>query len=147
MNVHLRYADQQAAEALARLQHTITYAQGGLNASVLINGGALIGLFTMVAPKADMAAKLIPAGACFSFALVLTMIGWICATVSQDHFQISCNKRSWSEEAKAFGIDQQFDDLASTLSGTRFMYAGYAAVFLSILAFVAGSMLVLRALA
>lgn len=147
MKRHFRYADQQAAEALARLQHTVSYAQGGLNASVLINGGALIGLFTLVAPHRELAAKLLPSGFAFSAALLLTMLGWIFATISQDQFQISCTVRSWNEENAALGIEERHDELRPYKIGAWTMYAGYASIFLSVVAFVAGSLLALNALA
>ena len=123
------------------------HARGGLNALILINGGALVGLFTLIAPQRDLATKLWSSGLSFSVALVLTMLAWLFTTISQDHFQLCCTARAWNAEYEAEGREPTEDAQKPLRIGNRFMYAAYGSVVLSILSFVIGSLCALSALA
>ena len=142
----LRHAEQQHREALERLAHTVALAQSGLHASVLINGGALIGLFSLIAPRSDLAAELWPAGLAFSAALALTIAGWLAATLSQDRFQLASAFDAFNAEAMAMGGQPKRNTRAAMTAGTRAIKAAYASVSLSAGAFVTGSLLTLAAL-
>ncbi len=144
---YLRYADQQHAEALARLDHAIGYSRSGLHAALLANGGALIGLFTLIAPQRDLAAKLWSSGLSFSLALACTLVAWLLATAAQDRYQISSTYRGWNAEARAHGREPAYDDDAIVKVGTCCLYGAYGATTLAILIFIAGCLLALRALA
>lgn len=146
-NDPLREADQQHTEALARLSHTVGLVQSGLNASILVNGGALIGLFTLIAPHRDLAAKLWSSGLAFSAALFLTMVAWLCAAASQDRFQITCTYSAWNAELRAAGAAPKWDAARQHRIGTRLMFAAYACIALSFVQFLVGALLALSALA
>lgn len=143
----MKHAEQQHREALQRLSHTVSLAQAGLHASVLINGGALIGLFTLIAPQRDIAADLWPAGLAFSVALALTIVGWLAATFSQDQFQIASTFEAFNAEAVALGREPKRDRKAAMRLGNRAIKTAYASVTLSTAAFITGALLTLAGLA
>lgn len=121
----LRHADQQHLEALARLEHTVGYARSGLHAIMLANGGALIGLFTLIAPHRDLAGKLWPSGLSFSIGMVLALVSWMLATMSQDRFQPASTARAWNAEAKAAGRKPEEDEETDIGVGHCQMRLGY----------------------
>ena len=123
------------------------HARGGLNALILINGGALVGLFTLIAPQRDLAAKLWPSGLAFSAALFFTMLAWLFTTISQDQFQLCCTARAWNAEKEAEGNEPDEDETRPMKWGNRFMCTAYGSVVLSIVAFVIGCLQTLTALA
>ncbi len=143
----LRFADQQHAEATARLGYTVDFARGGLQAAMLANGGALIGLFTLIAPHRDLAGKLWGSGLAFSVALTLTLFAWLFATISQDRFQLSSTYRGWNAEAKAAGKEPEYTDNTELKIGFRATYAAYGSIILAFVAFISGCLLALHALA
>ena len=147
MNERLRHADQQHAEGLLRLEHTMEHARGGLNALILINGGALVGLFTLIAPQRDLATKLWSSGLSFSAALFCTMVAWLFTTMSQDQFQLCCTARAWNAEYEAEGLGHREDEASPLKWGNRFMYTSYGFVVLSMIGFIIGSLCALSALA
>lgn len=144
---YLRYADQQHAEALARLDHAIGYSRSGLHAALLANGGALIGLFTLIAPQRDLAGKLWGSGLAFSGGLALTLIAWLLATFAQDKCQLSSMLRSWNYIARSQGREPKYDDEAPAVLGNRCIHGAYGVFVFALIAFITGCLLALRALA
>lgn len=143
----LRHADQQHAEAAARLSYTVEFAKGGLQAAMLANGGALVGLFTLIAPHRDLAEKLWGSGLAFSIALALTLCSWLFTMVSQDRFQVSSTYRGWNAESKAAERQPMNDDVTEVKRGFKALVAAYTAIILSFVAFITGCLLALSALA
>lgn len=147
MSEALREAERQHAEALARLQHTIDYSRSGLHASLLANGGALIALFSLIAPQRDLAGKLWGSGLAFAIAMSLTLAAWIMATLAQDRFQVLATKNVWNEEAKVDGRPPAYAVDGDYRFGMWLVILAYAAVTFAVLGFIAGCLLALRALA
>ena len=147
MSEALREAERQHAESLARLQHTIDYSRSGLHASLLANGGALIALFSLIAPQRDLAAKLWGSGLAFAIGMSLTLAAWIAATLAQDRFQILATKNVWNEEARAAEREVAYDVARDYRLGMRLVVAAYTSVTIAVLGFIVGCLLALRALA
>lgn len=145
VNDLMSQAQQQQDEAMERLRFTVTYAQQGLNASLLANGGALIALFTLIAPHRELGADLWPSGVAFAAALALTLLAWLFATISQDRYYAASQQQSWNLADRAMGKEPTHNDMKHYTLGTRFMYGAYGCVILSFVGFITGSLLTLRA--
>lgn len=143
----LRAAEQQHREAVARLGHTVSYSSAGLQAMLLANGGALIGLFTLIAPHRDLAAKLWPSGLAFSIGMGLTLLAWVFTAWAQDRFQVACSALAANAEAHAYGREAEDDEEHDMKIGGACVWFAYGSALLGILVFLAGCLLTLRALA
>lgn len=94
----------EGAEAAARLGYSIAFAQTGLQALTLINGGALVALFTFVgsaaAVKFDLTA-LCWAFAFFASGLVCNILAYLGAYVAQDCYHVVAQYLAWNAESHA----------------------------------------------
>ena len=143
----LRTAEQQHREAVARLGHTVSYSSAGLQAMLLANGGALIGLFTLIAPHRDLAAKLWPSGLAFSIGMMLTLLAWLFTAAAQDRLQIVCSILATNAEANAYGREPEDDEKRDMKIGGTCVGLAYVSALLGIFVFLAGCLLTLKALA
>lgn len=144
---YLLEAAQQHAEALARLEHTVNYSRSGLHAALLANGGALIGLFTLIAPQRDLAGSLWPSGIAFSIGMLLTLVAWFLVSYGQDKLQQSCSAQAWNCEANAYGRTPEHEPETYVVLGNCMATWAYVAAGSGIVAFIAGCLLTLGALA
>lgn len=134
----LRWQCAQTAEAAERLRFAVDLARSGLHAALIVNGGALVALFTLIGHTGVDMRWLWWSFAGFAVALVLVLSGWLCAHLSQNQFYIAAQFEAWNADAVLDGRAPGCDAPAATSSGTRFMVAGTICATLSIMAFVAG---------
>lgn len=137
-----RYFEQQSQEAAERLRFAIQFAQSGLQALTLINGGALVALFTFVgsatAVKFDLSAIWV-AFACFAAGLVMNILAYLGAHFSQDQFYLSSQEGAWRAEQEIMGQPVTYDPVPGQRRGTLAQIAAIVAALLALISFIAGA--------
>lgn len=143
---HLRRTyDAQTAEAAERLKFAIGIVDNGTRSLMLINGGALIALFTFIgnARKVQVGLTLSPqllwfAFVAFSVGLVLTMLAMLGAFLSQNAFYAAAQAIAWNAQDEMAGRPARQDTERDVRAGQHAQYAAVGAAVLSIVAFVGG---------
>ncbi|WP_336974166.1 hypothetical protein [Sphingobium aromaticiconvertens] len=126
---------------MERLRHSIGFAMASLQALTLINGGALVALFTFVgsstAVRFDMSALWV-AFAAFATGLVFNLLAFLGAHLSQDYFYVSAQWSAWNAELRMDGLPESYDAVSPARIGTRAQIAGIASGIVSLIAFIVG---------
>jgi hypothetical protein len=94
----------EGAEAAARLGYSIAFAQAGLQALTLINGGALVALFTFVGSAAAVKFDLTALWWTFAFfatGLVCNILAYLAAHLAQDCYHVVAPYLAWNAESYA----------------------------------------------
>lgn len=137
-----RDLERQTLEAAERLRFSVAFAQSGLQALTLINGGALVALFTFVgsatALKFNFHAMWL-AFACFAAALVFTMIAYLGAHLSQDQFHVSSLHGAWQLEQQLTDVAETYDPVPAYRIGTISQIIAIGASLLALAGFIAGA--------
>lgn len=141
-------------ESVDRLKFQIEYSQGIMRALMLVNGGAIVALFTFIGNiGADGAVTYQPvwiwrAFIAFSLGLTLSILSSFGAFFSQYWFALSTVSEMWMKQAEMVGNVPAAELLADRnklfIKGNRAVGLGILAAILSLVAFVVGSGLALK---
>lgn len=141
-HAHKRDYEQQSREAEQRLAFAIGFAQSGLQALTLVNGGALVALFTFIgsasAVRFDFPLIWI-AFAAFAAGLVCNMGAYLAAHLSQDQFYLSAQYAAWKAEQELMGRVVTHDPYVPLRRGQHAQLFAIAGAILSLLCFLIGT--------
>ncbi|ASY44979.1 hypothetical protein CJD35_11415 [Sphingobium xenophagum] len=136
-----RECASQEAEATARLSYSIGFAQSGLQALTLINGGALVALFSFVGSSSavtfDLAALWWAFGI-FAAGLVFNICAYLGAHLSQDRFYIVAQYLAWNAQDAMADKDASHDPMPPYKAGSIAQMAAMLCAILALAAFIAG---------
>jgi len=129
------------AEAAQRLQFQHDFAQSALKTLVLVNGGAIIALFTFLGH--DRAAFdliwLKRSFAAFAVALGLAMFAYFGAFYSQASYMNAVYQQAINSRSAMAGLDHREDEGPTERRGDKFLRVGVGAALLSLATFFGGS--------
>lgn len=138
----IRHYDQQTKEAEHRLGFAIGFAQSGLQALALVNGGALVALFTFIGSanvvRFDFQC-IWTAFAAFAAGLVCNMTAYLAAHLSQDQFYLTAQYSAWKVEDEMVGAGPRHDPRAPWRRGQNAQLAAIATAVLSLICFLVGT--------
>ena len=146
---NLRSRDYAYADAAERIRFQASFAEKLLNALMIANGGAIIGLFTFLgnmigkqgSPIHVDVAPIWIAFACFVLGLALTLAAHIMAFLSQQMFYFQSIEEVKRHDRALVMDEPQMDrstERAHNMSGARYYTAGIGLAACGILFFVAG---------
>lgn len=101
----LKTYDDELADSARRIEYATNFAQSGLNTLTLINGGAVIALFTLVGGEAKLSFQigtLWMAFAAFAAGLTANTVAYVCAYLSQNFYYMVSYENADRARAKAF---------------------------------------------
>lgn len=142
--------EAQNAEAAERLKFSISLAQSGLQALTLINGGALVALFTLVGSATGLKFDLSSlwwAFSMFATGLVLNVLAFLGAHLSQDRYYEMAQCLAWDAQDALTGLTSSRDPMQSHRLGLLAQRCAIIAAILSLAAFITGSGFALSAVA
>lgn len=145
-----RSRDYAYADAAERVRFQASFAEKMLNALMLANGGAIVGLFTFignVAGKKDApihinATPLWVAFACFVIGLALTLGAHVLAFLSQQMFYYQAMEEVERYDRTLAMNELQVDrsaELANNAKGLRYYGIGIAMAVAGVILFVCGA--------
>ncbi len=136
-----------SAEAQAYLQHAVTYASGGLQASYILNGGALAALPTLatVLTNAEITS--------IAFAAIPFVVGIVATAISSFatymNYNFLCLIKRHDADAQGARLGDFYNRSATTVDSaqrdiystwvTRTLWIGIGAAMIALVAFIAGS--------
>lgn len=132
-------------EYLDRLRYQVEFAQSSLRGMMLVNGGALIALFTFIA-SSD--AKFDPTPiwwsfAAFSIGLAATVFAKMAAFFSMGDYLISTQYQMWNRQSLITGASDAWDGDSPWKRAQRWQLAAVGGITVGFVGFVAGSILAL----
>lgn len=138
----LDYASQ-TAEAAERLKFQISLVDRGIQSLMLINGGALVALFTLLGSKAPIhldTRLLWLAFAAFAGGLALTLLANLGAFVSQWQYYVTCQYAAWDAQKIMVSAPSTYDTAIVRAASIGFVaqMAGTVSAVLALVAFVVG---------
>ncbi len=131
-------------ETLERLRIQESLAQSCFRALVLVNGGAIIALFTLIGSNAGMGqaatgVSLWVAFGAFAIGLTTTIGAIISGYFMQVQYTFVTTMQMWNKQCEIAGEDQQNDFQKHLKRGAAWEYTAIALVVLSLVSFVVGS--------
>lgn len=135
-------------EVFERLKMQAAFAEAGLKSLMLVNAGAIIGLFTFIgngSTKLHIRADwLWPAFGCFVAGMAATLVAHIAAFFSQGFYYQQTQAQSWNDQAIMIGAEARHgtDDLYK--KGFLAENIGVTAAVVALLAFVVGAFLAFK---
>lgn len=135
--------DAAIADAAERVKYQVALVDRGLQGLMLINGGALVALFTLLGSKAPVhldARLLWCAFGFFALGLALTLLANLAAFLSQGAFYTVSIMEAWDAQNALSGVAAQRSDAiqAAHRTGLHAQYAGIAVATLALFAFCLG---------
>jgi hypothetical protein len=131
-------------EALERLRIQENLAQACFRALVLVNGGAIIALFTLIGSNAELARSapgpsLWIAFAAFAFGLATTVGAIIAGYFMQFNYAVATTYQMWNKGFEIVSAEPPYNIQQPFNLGKRWEWAAIALVGLSLVSFVVGS--------
>lgn len=128
-------------EVYERIKFQVDFAQSGLKNLIIINGGAIIALFTVLGHNGiDISQKIIWwSFLSFSIGITASICAYVAAFYSQLHFMNSTIQEMWNSQAKMFGRTAACDISVDHGKGMNALKAGVVSMFTSLLAFIMGA--------
>jgi hypothetical protein len=142
---HIAALDFELAKAdyLERLKFQADFAKVAWQALALVNGGAIVALFTFIADAHPTVNQywLWSGFGCFAFGLAINIASIVCGFMSQAYYMRATASSAWNEQAKMHGYPPQFEDphKEAMKVGDRWHAVALAACVLSLVVFVAGA--------
>ncbi len=136
--------EARSAEVKLRIENQVKKLEALFKNLTLINGGAIIALFTLLGnlEKSKLAldtSLLWWAFAAFSGGLIFTTVASGMSFQAQYHLSIRAKRQAWNEQAAMFGLDAEHDALSPFERGKRYMAAMWVASLMAMVAFVVGA--------
>ncbi|WP_010186020.1 hypothetical protein [Sphingomonas sp. PAMC 26605] len=131
------------ADASERVKYQVALVDRGLQSLMLINGGALVALFTLLGSKAPPhfdARLLWYAFGFFALGLAMTLLANLSAFLSQAAFYAVSMMEAWDAQRAIGGLaaERTTDMHRAHRGGLHAQYAGVATAALALFAFVLG---------
>jgi hypothetical protein len=133
----------QTAEAAERVKHQILLVDRGLQGMLLINGGALVALFTLIGSNAHL--RLVPlfvwsSFGAFAAGILLSLLANLGAFISQGQYHATAQFTAWEAQRVMQDLPSGYADQAASAYrfGRQAEIAGIVAALLALVAFVAG---------
>ena len=135
-------------DARARLGHAVTLAQGAIRSLVLVSGGAILSLLTLVGNSSVEVEKVALYWAFFWFggALVTGLLSSILAAVSQINYMMSSTEEGWKAQAESYGKAYPNDGTNDDRLGDRATLFALSSAIFSLILFIVGSFVALGAI-
>lgn len=134
------------ADAAERLKYQVEFGQSIFRGLLLINGGAIIALFTFIANIVGKPGMAIAVGRlwwAFSFftaGLIFTILATIAAFYSQLFFAHTGMREAWSKQAEMVGAEKSgFDSQTPFAQGQLALIGVITSVFIALAAFIVGA--------
>ncbi|GAA0862465.1 hypothetical protein GCM10009115_09240 [Sphingopyxis soli] len=129
------------AEVAQRLQFQHDFAQSALKTLVLVNGGAIIALFTFLGHEraAFDLLWLKRSFAAFAAGLGLAMFAYFGAFYSQANYMTAVYQQAINSRSAMAALDLREDEEPAERWGTIFLRVGVGSALLALAAFVGGS--------
>lgn len=141
-NAQMNY-ETLTADAAKRIDFQVGYAEQGLKALMLVNGGAIVALFTFIGNEAPVVldtGKVWWAFRCFAAGAALTLVAYFGAFLSQGNYYLSSQHEAWNCQIKMLtGEPGNYDYVGPFKIGRRWERLGAAAAIAALLAFIAGA--------
>jgi hypothetical protein len=137
----------ESTEALERLRFATALAQSGLQYLTVVNGGALVALFTLIG-TGKLAYSLVPlwtAFGAFVMGITAALTAYLFGYLSQNKFYFTASYRAMNLASQLGGRPQEQDAITPQNAGMRMLNFSIAAAAASILLFVVGAGLALVA--
>jgi hypothetical protein len=124
-----------------RLRFQVEFAHGTLKGLTLVNGGAIVALFTLIGavPNAVEHSRAWWSFAAFAVGLVLVIVASCGAFFSQSFYMKSSVVQMWNEQHKMLGEARDEDYVSDYKRGELAEFGGIVAAFLSLGAFITGA--------
>ncbi|MFC3785822.1 hypothetical protein GGR90_002010 [Sphingopyxis italica] len=137
------------AEAAQRLQFQHDFSQSALKTLVLVNGGAIIALFTFLGHEraAFDLLWLKRSFASFAGGLGLAMFAYFGAFYSQASYMLAVHKQAINSRSAMARLDHREDESSEEKRGDTFLKVGVGAALLSLGSFAGGAIAALIGLA
>ena len=135
------------AESQLRLQFQASFAEQALKGLMLVNGGAIVALYTVIGNSGAVSldvGRLWVAFGCFVAGLVLTLLAYLGAFASQNFYYVSSQFEAWNHlDALKGSKGGALDHLEPYRKGHWAQIAGVGCAVLSVAAFGVGAGLAL----
>lgn len=145
-NARLNY-EAMTADAMKRIEYQVAFAENALKGLMLVNGGAIVALFTFIGNTGSLAPdtnKLWWAFGSFAGGLVFTLIAYFGACLSQGYFYQTSQAEAWNFQSRMVeGRWGTNDHIGPFNRGLRAEAAGTVSAALALLAFLAGAIFAL----
>lgn len=143
----LRDIESETAESMERLRLAADLAKSGLHTLTIVNGGALVALFTLIGTgKMPFATGLLWAAfIAFVLGIAASLVAFLAGHASQNQFYIVSAHRAHNLAAELAGRTPSSDVNGPMTFGNKCLKAAVASSAISIMLFVIGSGLALAA--
>ncbi|MGK2287295.1 hypothetical protein [Pedomonas sp. V897] len=137
-----------SADASKRIDYQVGYAEQGLKGLMLVNGGAIVALFTFIGNEAPVALDTVKvwwAFRCFSAGIVFTLSAYFAAFFSQGQYYLSSQYEAWNWGQKMLtGVDGNYKHKRPFRIGKWCEVLGAVAALAALVAFIAGASFALK---
>lgn len=143
----MRDMASETAESMERFKVAAELAKAGLHTLTIVNGGALVALFTLIG-TGKLAFATFPLWSAFSafvLGIAAALVAFLAGHASQNEFYVTSAWKAQNLAAELAGREATNDVAASHAQGSRYLNVAISAAALSILLFVTGSGLALAA--
>lgn len=133
------------AESAQRLQFQHDFAQSALKTLVLVNGGAIISLFTFIGNERATLSQywLWWSFAAFAVALFLSMLAYFGAFFSQAHYMNAVHQQAINSRSAMAQLPHREDEAPSESRGNTYLRIGVGSALLSLGCFLGGAVFAL----
>ena len=141
-------AERQWAEAERRLAYSVEYAQAGLKALFMSNGGAIIALLTFVGNGANVTEPnaIWWSFVWFSSGLAAVIAAYVIAYLSQSSIMVEAFVEARNADAAAFETGQSYKIGKWERAGNTLSWSAVVVTLLSFVSFVIGAFVALDAI-
>lgn len=128
-------------EVADRLKFQVEFAQAAMKNLTLVNGGAIVALFTILGHDGGHFEmhRLWWAFVCFSLGLVFVLGAFLAAFYSQLFFMNSSAYQMWNSQLQIMGEPAKYEIIPEFKKGNRALAVGVSLALLSLVAFVTGA--------
>lgn len=135
-------------ESEDRLRYQIEFAQAALRNLLLVNGGAILAMLTALGNSAmDHDSRgMFWSFVWFGVGLSAALLAYFCAFYSQLYFYNAATYQTWNSQAQAHKLDARYDHSADFTRGNLALVIGAILASLSLVTFVVGAFVALKAL-
>ncbi|HEY0148678.1 MAG TPA: hypothetical protein VGB70_06700 [Allosphingosinicella sp.] len=128
------------AETSERMKIQADLAHSALRGLMLVNGGAIVALFTFIGnSNASFDRSLIWwAFGFFATGLILTLAANISGFLAQTHFFLQTNLQSWNAQLEMLGGEAKYEHIPFYKRGMIYQRGGVASAVCALVAFIVG---------
>lgn len=140
--------DAYTSEGADRLRFQTEFSQAALKNLLLVNGGALLALLTVIGNSDVSFDKrgMWWAFAWFGSGLICSLAAYFGAYFSQGSFMDVAISQAWNAQSRSHGLEPSYDIKKSMHSGNIYLWFGIGAAVLSLVSFILGAFVALNAI-